>query len=352
MTQYISSTAYMFESIFAALILTMGTGWLGIKVARRFGLLDIPGSDLRKQHQFPTPLAGGFALTLSLLVLLFASGLWKDMEIRRLMLAAVMVFAFGLWDDAKTLPPLVKLAGQLCAAVLLIFSGIQIQLFETGTFFVGAPRPAFIWFDRALTIFWIIGVTNAFNLVDSMDGLSVGLAAWAFGFFMLATFDSQQTTLSILSAMLLGICLALNYYNASPARLFLGDAGALQLGFLFAGVAILYTPQASAQTSSWFVPILLVGIPIFDTSLVVFSRIRRGKPFYQSGRDHTYHRLVDLGLNPHRAVLTMHLGALLLECVAFIALPLPPIFANILFLCCLLFGGIGIMLLDRPARWP
>jgi len=351
MTQYLSSTSYMFESILAALLLTLVTGWLSIKIAGRLGLLDMPGNDPRKHHSLPTPLSGGIAMALSLGALIFASGLWREANIRYLLLAAAVIFMFGVWDDAKKLPPLAKLVGQFLAAILLIASGISIQFFETGTFFFGAPEPLFVWLDRALTVLWVIGVTNAFNLVDSMDGLSVGLGAWAFGFFMLVTFDSQQLTLSVLSAMLLGICLALNYYNLSPARLFLGDAGALLLGFIFSGVAILYTPQAAVQTSSWFVPILLVGVPIFDTTLVTISRLRRGKPFYRGGSDHTYHRLVLLGLPPSRAVMTMHMAALLLECIAFIALPLPPFFANLLFVFCLLLGLLGILLLDSRKRW-
>lgn len=351
MPEYIDSTVYMYKTIFFALLFTLTAGWLGIKTARHFNLLDIPGSETRKRHKNPTPKAGGIAIAISMLLMVICTGLWKDPSIRYILLSGTVIFLFGLWDDAKNIPPIVKLSGQLLAAVLLIISGIYIQIFETGTFFIGAPEPVYFWLDRALTILWVIGVTNAFNLVDSMDGLSVGLAAWAFGFFALATFDSQQPTLSILSAALLGICLGLSYYNTSPARLFLGDAGALMLGFFFSVIAILYSPAKAEQTSSWFVPILLVGIPIFDTSLVTFSRIRRGKKFYKGGFDHTYHRLVSFGLEPGRAVLAMHLAAVALECIAFIAVTLPPLFANIIFLFCLLAGLFLFLIIDHPKIW-
>jgi UDP-GlcNAc:undecaprenyl-phosphate GlcNAc-1-phosphate transferase len=351
MPSYVVYTSYMFQAILASVILTLGSGWVGIKLARRFNLLDIPGAAPHKQHRIPMPYAGGIALAITMIVLVIVSGLWKSHEIHILIPSMVIIFIFGLWDDKKNLPPFVKFSGQLLAAILLIASGVYIRVFEFGNFYLGGPHFLYKLFDWLLTGLWVIGVTNAFNLVDSMDGLAVGLSAWAFAFFMLATFDSQQITLSILSSILLGICIGLYFYNASPARLFLGDAGAQSLGFLLAVIAILYTPVQSYQASSWFVPILLVGIPIFDTSLVFVSRLRRGKPFYKGGRDHTYHRLICLGFDPGRAVMMMHGTALLLECVAFIAVSQKPLIANGLFLTCILLGGLGIIYLDSRRRW-
>jgi UDP-GlcNAc:undecaprenyl-phosphate/decaprenyl-phosphate GlcNAc-1-phosphate transferase len=349
MSDYISTTAYMFEAVLAAALLTLAAGWLAIRAARRARLMDIPGSAPHKKHRYPTPLAGGIALMLALLPLAYFSGLWRQPGIGVLLVGAVVVFIFGLWDDARKITALPKLTGQVLAALIIVASGVHIQIFESADFFIGGPDPLYLWLDRLLTIFWIVGITNALNLVDSWDGLSVGLSAWAFGFFMLATFDSQQHDLSLLSALLLGACLSLNYFNLSPSRLFLGDSGAQLLGFLLAAIAILYTPTAAAQTSSWFVPILLLGVPIFDTTLVFFSRLRRGSPFYSSGSDHTFHRLVYLGFEPPRAVTIMHLAALLLECAAFIAASLHPVWANSVFIVCLLFGIAAVAFLETRA---
>jgi UDP-GlcNAc:undecaprenyl-phosphate GlcNAc-1-phosphate transferase len=119
------------------------------------------------------------------------------------------------------------------------------------------------------------------------------------------------------------------------------------LGFFLAAIGILYTPVGAFQTSSWFVPILLVGVPIFDTSLVFFSRLRRKQAFYQSGRDHTYHRLVKRGMDSGRAVMTMHFAALILECVAFVAVSLEPLLANSVFIVCILVGVVLFFVLDR-----
>jgi UDP-GlcNAc:undecaprenyl-phosphate GlcNAc-1-phosphate transferase len=147
--------------------------------------------------------------------------------------------------------------------------------------------------------------------------------------------------------LLLGICGGLYFYNISPARLFMGDSGAQTLGFLLAAAGILFTPPVRPQWSSWFVPILLLGIPIFDATLVVFSRLRRRKRVYTAGHDHTYHRLVALGLESKRAVLAMQVGAVLLGCMAFIALQMEPLYANIVFGSICLIGLILVVLLDK-----
>lgn len=346
MTSYVSSTVYMFTNILLGLVVTLVTGGLAIRFTRRVGLLDIPGQAAHKLHKVPIPLAGGIALVLAMTILAGLTGLWK--EFTTMLLAALLVFILGLVDDARSLRPSIKMAGQVIAAILLVFGGIYIQIFETTNFFLSGSGAFFFWLDRLLTVFWIVGITNAFNLVDSMDGLAVGLSGWAFAFFMLATYDSQQMPLSALSALLLGGCIGLYFYNKSPARLFLGDSGAQTLGFLLAAIAILYSPLERYQNSSWFVPILLLGVPIFDTSLVFISRLRRHKPFYQANCDHTFHRLVKLGFDPGRAVFFMHLGGLILECLAFIAVTLDPLYSNLIFGGCILAGLAALGFLDRP----
>lgn len=342
MTSTSAEFSSLFQALLVSLLLTLGTCLIGIWTARRFKLLDVPGVAPYKQHKLPMPYAGGIALALSLLILTLSTGLWRDPQIRSMLIIGLVVFGFGLLDDIRRLSPQAKILGQLFAAVLLVLSGVTIQVFESQSFFFGGSSPVYVWLDRFLTIFWVVGVTNAFNLVDSMDGLSVGLSGWAFAFFMLATIDSGQHLLSVTSAIMVGICLAIFYFNSSPAKMFLGDSGAQTLGFLLSVMAILYNPLDSFQTSSYLVPILLVGVPIFDTSMVTISRIRRKTPFYKGNRDHTYHRLAAMGMEPSRAVLTMHLGALVLDCLAFIAVSLPPLWANCV-LGVTVLAGIGLV---------
>lgn len=332
----------LFQAILVSLILTLGTSYIGIKIARQTKLMDFPGAAPYKQHKIPMPYAGGIALMLSLSILVLVTGLWRDTNIVRMLVGALFIFGFGIWDDYKRLGALPKSLGQLAVAIFLVSSGLSIKILESHTFFLGGSGPLYVWLDYFLTIFWVVGVTNAFNLVDSMDGLAVGLSGWAFTFFMLATMDSGQNLLSVTSAILVGICLAIYLFNSIPAKMFLGDSGAQTLGFLLAVMAIYYNPVDSFQSSSYLVPILLVGVPIFDTTMVTISRFRRRVPFYKGNRDHTYHRLVALGLEPGHAVYVMHLAALILDCLAFIAVGLPPIWANGVLILTILMG-IGLI---------
>ena len=180
-----------------------------------------------------------------------------------------------------------------------------------------------------------------------MDSLAVGLAAIASVFFLLVTIDSNETDLAFLSALILGSCIGMFYFNATPARTFLGDSGAQFLGFILATIAMAYTPQGFPQPSSWFVPILLLSVPIFDTSFVAVSRLRRGLPIYQAGRDHVYHRLIRLGMSAIQSVTIMHVAALFTGCLAFIALSLPPLWANLVFGLILICGAIFLFWLEK-----
>jgi UDP-GlcNAc:undecaprenyl-phosphate GlcNAc-1-phosphate transferase len=179
-----------------------------------------------------------------------------------------------------------------------------------------------------------------------MDGLAVGIAEISFGFFMIMSLVAQQTTLATFCAIFLGICIGLYFYNITPARFFLGDSGAQTIGFILAAVAMIYTPENMPQGSSWFVPIMVLGVPIFDTTLVVISRIRRHKPVFQADRSHTYHRLVAWGVAPNRAVLIIHLSTLFLNLLAFIALSLLPWLANVIFFTAFLLGIIALIVFE------
>ncbi len=152
----------------------------------------------------------------------------------------------------------------------------------------------------------------------------------------------------ISSSIILGGCVGVFLFNAHPALYFLGDSGAQFLGFFLAALAVAYAPVGYTPLTSWFIPILLVGVPIFDTTLVVYSRLRRRLPIYQASLDHTFHRLIRLGISPNRAILSMHLCALILDCVAFVLLQANPVIANgVVFLLGIL-AVVSILYLDRP----
>jgi UDP-GlcNAc:undecaprenyl-phosphate GlcNAc-1-phosphate transferase len=319
---------------------------ISIHFARRFGLIDRPGNFAHKIHSVPTPLAGGTTLVVCLFLLSLFLGLLDDNFTKALIVSAFIVYIFGLLDDVRGLSAIPKLTGQILASTVLIMSNVSVHFI--GSIATSLFSPVMVtMLDIALTLFWLIGVTNAMNMIDSMDGIAIGVSAIAFLFFVLVTSLSDQANLTKVSIILLGITVGIYFYNITPARMFLGDSGSQTLGFIVAAIAMEYAPVGFSPISSWFVPILLVGMPIFDTSLVVYSRVRRGIPVYQANLDHTYHRLVNLGFEGRRAVLTIHIAAVLLSLVAFATFYLSPEVANIIFGMILIVGIALIIISER-----
>ena len=347
----VSSISFIFEFVLVSSLLTALLAWGSIKLANQIGLVDLPNSAPHKKHRSPTPIAGGIAIYGSLLLTAFWSGIYRDPSVMGIYLASLPVFIFGLWDDFKEISPLLKLLGQLIAVVILISFGVSIKVFESPEFLFSFPGDINIYLDWLLTFLWIIGITNAFNFVDSMDGLAVGLAGMATTFFILVTLDAGQLLLSQQSALLLGACIGLFIFNSPPAKLFLGDSGAQTLGIFLGVIAIAYRPEDAFQSSSWVVPIMLLGVPLFDMVLVVISRLRRRKPVYSAARDHTYHRLVALGWTSGKAVLGMQIVSLLLGCLAFVVLTRPPLIANGIFIVIVILAVFALVYLDDRKRW-
>lgn len=351
MTTDLSAIYLVIRALLVSLVLVLILGWVSIRVAWRMKLIDQPGSAPHKLHVHATPLAGGVALFLTLLLSEWFLGTLFDPQIRAAFLAVIPVFLFGLWDDYKVLSPPVKLLGQVTGAVILIACGVYIRIFESPEFFFSGTTPLYRYLDWLLTILWVVGIINAFNFVDSMDGLAVGLGGMAAAFFILLTLDAEQPLLAQHSALIVGVCMGLYFYNAPPALLFLGDSGAQSLGLILAALAIGYSPQGRFQTSSWLVPVILLAVPIFDALLVVISRLRRKRPIYSAALDHTYHRLLMMVESPNRAVLVMQMAAFGLNCLAFLGLNQPPLVANAIFLFAILLGMIALVFLDQRKFW-
>ena len=324
-------TAEIFEAVLISLIATFVCVPPGIWLARRVDMIDYPGAAPHKTHKKPTPMAGGIILLLALAVAGTLAGFWRMPTVAATFIAGLVIFAFGVWDDLRVIGPILKLTGQILGAVILIQLGVFVQIFESPEFFISLPDSIARTLDLFITVFWLVGMTNAFNFIDSMDGLAVGIGGVAAGFFTLFTLDSGQAGLAAYSAGLTAICIGVYFFNSRPASLFLGDAGAQVLGFWLASLAIAYQPKNVNQMSSWFASILLLGVPIFDMVLVVISRLRHRRPIYSSSRDHTYHRLRNLGLDPNKAVLLIHIVAVMLGCLAIMALNQPPLQANLIF---------------------
>ncbi len=336
-----------FLAFITSFLLSLVCGYPAMMLARRLNLLDIPGSAPHKTHDHPTPLAGGISILLALGAMAFLFRQWLSHDMMVVLTGAGIIFLFGLWDDHKGLSAAPKLSGQFIASIILISSGVQVHflnIFSLAGYFSSEITQIL---NVIITLFWLIGITNALNMIDSMDGIAAGLGVIAFAFYLAATQLAGQSTLALWSAIVLGICVALYFWNGLKAKFFLGDSGSQTIGFLLASFGIMYNPLNRSPESSWIVPIMLLGVPIFDTTLVVLSRIRRRQRIGSGRRDHTYHRLISLGFPPKYAVLGTHLAALIISCLAYATLYLPPIITLTSFFTTLVCGLLLLFWLER-----
>ena len=345
------SSGQIFESLFISFIVCIAAAIAATQVAIRTNLLDRPNSEPHKQHKHPVPISGGTALLATMLIVLAFFRNSLSPQFIGLTGSAIIIYSFALWDDYKNLNWKVKLAGQVLGTVILMISGTRTHLFDAQWFSTRFDPGISRFLDCCLTLFWVVFITNAYNLVDSADGLMIGLASWAEGFFIIAAMDSGQHDMAIYCSVLLGGSLALSFFNSNPAFLFMGDSGAQMVGFLLSAIAIIYTPPEMLQKNTWFLPILLLGVPIFDTTLVIISRWRKGQHFYHSGTDHTYHRLLKIGLSTHQASAFMHLVTFALESLAFLAISQSVIEANLIFFIVVICGIEAIIFFEKESLW-
>jgi UDP-GlcNAc:undecaprenyl-phosphate/decaprenyl-phosphate GlcNAc-1-phosphate transferase len=285
-----------------AVLVAVGTSLAATFLARtaalHFHWLDQPSQ--RKVHTNPIPLLGGIAMYVAfVLAVLVTNSQTVLNEGATVLIGATLLLVVGIIDDRRGLSPLPKLLAQAGAAILLVIGGIGVEFLP------------FAWLNLVATILWVAAICNAMNLLDNMDGLSAGVAAIACTFFSLLALWHGQIWVSIVAAVLLGATLGFLRFNWNPATIFMGDAGSLLLGFLLAVVAIkLRFPHVDPHRT-WAIPLLVLAVPIFDTTVVTISRLRRGVPISSGGRDHVSHRLVRLGLSVRQAVATIYLMAAL-----------------------------------------
>ncbi len=279
----------------AALIVAFWATPLAQRAAHRFDVLDQPAA--RKLHLAPVPLLGGVAIyAATIIALLVFSDKQEITQVAGIVIGATLVSFFGLWDDRRSLSPAIKLVVQILAALILYATGISVSLL---------PHPLLNLF---ITLLWVVGITNAFNLLDNMDGLSGGVSAVAALFFLVLAVQEQQVLVGSLAAALLGACIGFLWYNFNPARIFMGDSGSLFIGFVLAALGIKLRFLGQPVIVTWMIPILVLAVPIFDTTLVSISRLRRGlNPLTTPSKDHLSHRLVARGMSHREAVLSIYM---------------------------------------------
>jgi len=268
----------------------------------------------RKVHKVPMPQAGGLAVyggfVLTLVVVFYFGIIDRNILMTRLwtqllglFIGGTFILILGVFDDKYALPAKVKLAGQIIAAFILVLFGIKVEFLSNpfnGMFFLPS------WMSVGLTLLWVVGLTNALNLIDGLDGLLAGVTGIScFVLFMIAI-QKGQILVAILLLALMGSCCGFLRYNFNPAKIFMGDTGSLFLGYMLAALSIVGALKSTA-TLAFGVPILVFALPIFDTTSAIVRRFLKGRPIFQPDKEHFHHQLLNLGLNHRQAVLFIYL---------------------------------------------
>ena len=328
-----------------ALAITLTSTPFVRRLALLTGFVDTPST--RKLHSTPMPLLGGLAIVAGaglatvLVFVLDVPSLQAD-SVRGVLLASMIVALTGLVDDQVTLPPWAKMLGLVAGFLVLIVFDVRVKL----------PLPEVV--NYTLTFLWVIGISNAVNFLDNMDGLSAGVCAVAAAYIMVIGAMNSQYLVSGLAAAVFGATLGFLRYNFQPATIFMGDVGSLFLGFLLAVLALQLRFRANVNFVTWMVPIFVLGVPIFDMSLVVFSRLRRGVSPLQGGKDHLSHRLNRLiGLTQRETVLVIYLLGAMLGIVALLIMQSSIVEGYVIGAVFLLLGMYGVWWFDnRPVPVP
>ena len=278
-----------FVAVAAAAILALALTPLVRLLARRLGMVAKPKTD--RWHKKPTAMLGGVAIWLSVVISFFAF-IPRTPYGLVVMAASTFLFLVGLVDDFLHTKPYQKLIGQVMGSAFVIYYGLSL------------PWTSYSALNVAITIFWLIGITNAVNLLDNMDGLATGIAVIASGFLALSFLSTGQITEALMLLTFAGALLGFLVYNSNPASIFMGDSGSMFIGFFLASSALvnLTGGRSRSLVPVLAVPILILFIPIFDTTFVTILRKFSGRAASQGGRDHTSHRLVALGLSERHAV--------------------------------------------------
>ena len=283
------------------------------KIAIATKVVDQPNAS-HKSHKKPVPYLGGVAIIIGIISISYSTSLISNFTSTTFWLAtsvlgpALALGVIGLWDDLKNLPPLPRfiaqsIAGIFTASVLIITNSVANP---TGSNF----------FDAAITVFWVVGICNSINFFDNIDGGAAGTVAVSSAALAYLAVTGDQYAIAALAVVTTGATLGFLVWNKSPAKIYMGDAGALFLGVLLATLTIRLEPNSKTQAGSYFTPLFLLAVPILDTTVAIFSRIRRHISPFQGGQDHLSHRLIRVGLSRKQAAVSLWLRSVIYGAIA------------------------------------
>ena len=291
----------------AALVTALVVSFLMCPLVKSFaykiGAIDVP-KDNRRMHKKPVPRLGGLAIFLGFIVsiLLFA-GISGEMQ--GILLGAVIIVVLGVVDDMTPLRAYFKFFVQIVAALVAVFHGVVIETLSNPNIFSQNPYWNLSWLAIPITVLWIVGITNAVNLIDGLDGLACGVSTISALTMLVIALLVSEGDVAIIMASLVGACLGFMPYNRNPAKMFMGDTGSTFLGYILATISIQGLFKYYAIVS-FAVPFLVLGLPMFDTIFAIVRRLAHGQNPMAPDRGHIHHRLIDMGLNQKQAVAALY----------------------------------------------
>ncbi|MCD8904615.1 undecaprenyl/decaprenyl-phosphate alpha-N-acetylglucosaminyl 1-phosphate transferase [Staphylococcus chromogenes] len=292
-------------SMIVSLILTP----IVIAVSKKLDIVDRP--NFRKIHTKPISMLGGSAILLS-----FFIGIWLgapiEREIKPLLLGAIVIYLVGLIDDLYDLKPVLKLIGQIIAASIVVVYGVTIDFISIPI----GPTIHFGWLSIPITIFWIVAITNAINLIDGLDGLAAGVSTIALVTIAFIAILQGNIFIIMICSVLIGSLLGFLVFNFHPAKIFLGDSGALLLGFIIGFLSLLGFKNITFI--SLFFPIVILAVPFIDTLFAMIRRVKRGQHIMQADKSHLHHKLLDLGYTHRQTVILIYAMAIMFSVVSVI----------------------------------
>lgn len=275
------------------------------KLAFKVGAVDIPKDD-RRVHKEAMPLIGGLAIFVAVIVVTLIF-LPLEKEIISIIIGGTVIVIGGIIDDLKELKPKTKFMFQIIAGLILIFGDVKVD-FITNPFTKNSSLLYLNWLSIPITLFWVVGITNTLNFIDGLDGLSAGVAMISSITLMIVAskgYTSNYISVIIMSAAIAGACLGFLPFNFNPAKIFMGDTGALFLGFMLAAITI-EGVMKSVATIAIVAPILILSVPIFDTTFAIFRRLLNGQSISAADKGHLHHRLLSRGYSQRKSVLILY----------------------------------------------
>ena len=332
-------------ALFAAAVVAFITTPVVRSLAFKVGAVDVP-RDNRRMHKHPIPRMGGLAIFFGFILsaLIFIP---LTTPLRGMLLGAVVIVILGIFDDIYALPAMPKFLIQILAALIAVLMGNRIDILSNPNIFSSDPYWVLGWLSIPISVIWIVGITNAVNLIDGLDGLACGVSTISSMTLLVIALTVSEPDVAVLTAALAGACIGFLPYNLNPAKIFMGDTGSTFLGFILAVVSIQGLFKSYAIIS-FAVPFLMLGLPIFDTCFAIFRRVSHGQSPMAPDRGHIHHRLIDMGFSQKQAVAVLYVISAILGLSAVLLTTTSVLKAMMVLLALCVAGGLSAKLyLDR-----